>query len=396
MSSTPVFITWSGELSHSVAQHLRIWLPCVLQSTKPFLSSADTRKGRVWREELEQALKTAEHGIAVLTRTSITSDWLLYEAGAVSNALGSGSVWTVLVGDITPEDIRGPLSGFQHTRIDDKRDVKKLIADINNALGSQRLEPDVLELVFEEWWPKLDERVRTALSEHPEESLTGPRDAQEPDQALNEILGLVRAMSDSLLEQRSERLDDHSHLQISESLTERLFTSDILTQQPQSFIGDARTIDISGIHLLRTTHTLWPVFQARLRSGSRIRVLLLNPENECATSAAAFRFERHQDPERLKQEIRIALSNYESLAESVPEGALEIRVLDVMPPYGIWSMDAARRNGRMYVEAYSFRDDEVAFLLDPVRDARWYSFFIRQFESMWESAHAHMPAPAPS
>ena len=51
-----VFISWSKEPSHTVAKALRDWLPDVLQSVEPWMSSADIGKGARWSGKIADAL----------------------------------------------------------------------------------------------------------------------------------------------------------------------------------------------------------------------------------------------------------------------------------------------------------------------------------------------------
>ena len=47
-----VFLSWSGELSHKVALAFREWLPNVIQSIEPYVSSEDIDKGARWSAEM--------------------------------------------------------------------------------------------------------------------------------------------------------------------------------------------------------------------------------------------------------------------------------------------------------------------------------------------------------
>ena len=65
-----VFIScsWKDAISYEVAMLLREWLPSVIQTVKPFLSTVDIDAGSQWAAEMFQALKDAQVGIICVTR----------------------------------------------------------------------------------------------------------------------------------------------------------------------------------------------------------------------------------------------------------------------------------------------------------------------------------------
>ena len=66
-----LFISWSGGLSHKIALILRDWVPAILPSIIPWVSSEDIRKGARWSTELAKQLQDTLCGVICCTPDNI-------------------------------------------------------------------------------------------------------------------------------------------------------------------------------------------------------------------------------------------------------------------------------------------------------------------------------------
>lgn len=92
-----VFISWSGERGKAIAEIVYAWLPSVIQAVKPFFSPDDIAKGARWSSEVGSELEACQVGIVIVTRESLTSPWIMFEAGALSKNVGKSRVVPILV-----------------------------------------------------------------------------------------------------------------------------------------------------------------------------------------------------------------------------------------------------------------------------------------------------------
>jgi hypothetical protein len=151
-----VFLSWSGESSRKLAEALRDWLPSVLQLVEPYMSAEDTAKGARWPQEVARQLEESEFGIICVTRDNQRSEWLNFEAGALSKSVLNGRVVPLLLG-VDEIDPRHPLWQFQSARCE-HADVLRLVRDINKA-GERALTGEQLERGFGKWWPDLEAKL---------------------------------------------------------------------------------------------------------------------------------------------------------------------------------------------------------------------------------------------
>ena len=184
-----VFISWSGDRSRTVAEALHDWLPRVIQSVSPFMSSLDIEKGSRWTDDLATRLGAAEFGLICLTQENLEAPWLIFEAGALSKSIGISRVVPYLY-KVPQTQLKGPLVQFQSALAIDKDDTLRVIKSINKASGENQLEPARLEEAFETRWPSLE----NTLANIPTTTEEAPPARPDSD-ILEEVLRLCRQIS---------------------------------------------------------------------------------------------------------------------------------------------------------------------------------------------------------
>jgi hypothetical protein len=186
-----IFISWSGPLSRQVAEVFRAWIPSVVQSVVPYVSSEDIDKGARWSADISRELSESDFGIICVTSGNIKAPWLNFEAGALSKEFDKSRVSPFLFG-VDRNEVTGPLLQFQST-IFEHDDVLKLVKSINEACASA-LEIARLEQIFEVWWPELQKLLGGLKPEDADDAnRKGAGSKRSSEDLLNEILALSRA-----------------------------------------------------------------------------------------------------------------------------------------------------------------------------------------------------------
>ena len=188
-----VFLSWSGDRSHKVAQLLGDWVCCVIQATKPWISSRDLDRGALWLGEINNQLKETTVGIICLTQENKNRPWILFEAGALAKGLAGSRVCTFLI-DLSSTDLKDPLAQFNHT-FPKKDSVHALVKTLNASLPSGALDPRILDQVFETYWPQFESRFHSIIENTTDAPQEVPRNNED---VLSEILDITRNLSHRL------------------------------------------------------------------------------------------------------------------------------------------------------------------------------------------------------
>jgi hypothetical protein len=188
-----LFISWSGDLSHRIAECLFEWLPMVLQGLEPYMSSESIEKGARWSSHIGKELEEARFGLVILTKENLSSRWLHFEAGAVAKSVDESRLAPLLFG-LRPADVLQPLSQFQITTFA-KEDMLKLLKSANVAGGEALMPETRLVSLFDKLWPDLREKIELILHEYRSAQNVVARSTEE---ILEEILSLGREQAMAL------------------------------------------------------------------------------------------------------------------------------------------------------------------------------------------------------
>lgn len=185
-----VFLSWSGSKSHKVAITLRDWLPSVIQSIVPYVSSEDIDKGARWSTDIAKELEDSGFGILCVTKENLHAPWLTFEAGALSKKLEKSYVSPFLF-DIKRSEINGPILQFQST-VHNQEDVLKLVKTINKACGDRKLSDERIDKAFKAWYPTLQDELKKVTEEYLESDTVIQEPEKEKQEILEELLELTR------------------------------------------------------------------------------------------------------------------------------------------------------------------------------------------------------------
>lgn len=161
-------------------------------------------------------------------------------------------------------------------------------------------------------------------------------------------------------------------------------------------MSQARDLLITGVARNTLLTSNYNKFETLLRSGCRIRFLLIDPSADAAVFHAADRYYAERSPSILRERIKHSLKLIEELKRST-RGTLSVRLTSYPLAAGIIAVDstpALRSEGSAaFVEYYTYRAaGEPKFVLT-TRDGRWYENLLGEAEALWHNA-ADYPQPA--
>lgn len=151
-----VFISWSGKRSKAMANALKEWIPLIVQHAEPFVSDKDISAGDRWAQAIAGELESSNFGILCITPENISSEWIMFEAGALSKAMQDAKVIPLLFG-LELSDLSGPLQQFQALKVDEQGMLDALKAI--NVASDNKTGDGTIEQLVPALWSQLQEKL---------------------------------------------------------------------------------------------------------------------------------------------------------------------------------------------------------------------------------------------
>ncbi len=187
-----VFISWSGKRSQALAQALHEWIPLVLQYVDPWVSETDISAGDRWALAVASELEASNFGIICITPENLSSEWVLFEAGALAKSMQDAKVIPLLFG-LEFSDITGPLSQFQAKKVD-QDGITEVIQAIN-AVAENKTSNETVKKLVPALWSQLENSLENISDIEPSAKSMRPT-----NEILEELVTGVRGLEGRLRE----------------------------------------------------------------------------------------------------------------------------------------------------------------------------------------------------
>jgi len=142
--SSRVFISWSSDdpRAKKIAESFQNWFNIVFKEKIDFFYSKDIAPGINSWAEIEKNLTDSKFAFFFLSRRTVKSSWVIFEAGCLRRLLDAGNAYFLLT-DITVSDfidLCPPLAGYQVSQINTENDIKTVVNAICKKLEISNIE----------------------------------------------------------------------------------------------------------------------------------------------------------------------------------------------------------------------------------------------------------------
>ncbi len=183
MSFMKIFISSSGDFAKSLAEPTKRFLDQVLPNIDTFQSSIDILNGEQWLRRLNEELGVCKYGILILTKDSQHSDWVHFEAGALSKGSIENQIIPICF-DFPIEELYSPIKNIFQGFTFNKEKVEGLVHQINENSDSPK-DNKIINSYLEKYWDEYFEEIQDLIKNN-------EKCQKEPDETTKIINEIIR------------------------------------------------------------------------------------------------------------------------------------------------------------------------------------------------------------
>jgi hypothetical protein len=206
------------------------------------------------------------------------------------------------------------------------------------------------------------------------------------------VAGYSAVQRDARIQRLMELTEGLENQLVSQLGADRFFVRRGALPPIESAFVNAKQIDVSAISLATLSVTHHALLDSSREAGCKIRLICTNPANRQIANLIAERIPEAPNGDMHIAHVGTALKALRSITgQSASGGNLEVRVINSLPPFGLFVVDGDSSHGKLRVELYPYgcpvADRPVIELLAS-RDGDWYVLFRQQFEALWQKAES--------
>lgn len=201
---------------------------------------------------------------------------------------------------------------------------------------------------------------------------------------------LFNAVSYSHSEKNKEDMLLKKLQELTQDATYVMFTDEFQRSELKDMLRDAEKVYLWGVTLSVTLGVFEDILVEKIASGLEVKTLSISP-NSLPVEMAVVRSDREASAE----DIRFYLSRTKRKLGRIRKrsknmsGTLEAKESIYFPPWTMIAINPHRDSGVMFVRLSSFEtsgESRLSFLVSAYKHKKWFSFFINQFENVWDKA----------
>lgn len=153
------------------------------------------------------------------------------------------------------------------------------------------------------------------------------------------------------------------------------------------FIRGAKSLSIYGASNMNVLREMDDIEREILDRGGKVRVLIQDPLQEASVSILVRQLDKTYD---LRRDLEMAQLILHRMQERRPTPNLQHRFVPYSPGFSLAVVNAGESDGRLVVEFYGYENkaikERMHIQIDQHQSPRWFDYWTKQFELMWESA----------